>query len=172
MYQSIDRKILRQTLDSQKVYHAENAEVASAKWTQKGVFCSKLSCTPMVIFTGHPDKIADLEQRKDHQDLIKTIERLPVARLQPKVGILSKLWNQTKQLSAQSVEVMLDASDKAREASEPYLEKAKELGDKALEASKPLIDKAKEVGKGAVEKAGEIAQEAKKKADEILKKEQ
>ena len=165
----IDRKILRQDINGEKVYYAHNTQINNPGFTKKAVQVIT-ACTPMVLFTGVPDRIEDQELRKDQLDLIRTIEALPITQLQPQQNFLLSLWNKTKSISAQSLESLLKASDKARETAKPVLKKAQEVGSKALEASKPLIEKAKEVGDQTLKKAEELAQRAKDTATELLEK--
>ncbi|MFO1173097.1 MAG: hypothetical protein U1E49_19295, partial [Hyphomicrobiaceae bacterium] len=105
------------------------------------------ACTPMVVFTGAPARVDEGNARKDQEDLIKTIEAVKVEDLQPKQGFFSKLWKRTKEISAVSVEKMVDVSQKAREKAKPTLDKAleraKEMKDQATEGAKELYDEAK-----------------------------
>ncbi len=142
----IDRNILRQEIGGQKVYFAEETEISMPKWN-KSAEKVVTSCTPMVLFTGTPERVDEGNMRKDQEDLIKTIEALKADDLQPKQGFFSKLWKKTKEISAKSVEKMVEVSDKAREKAKPTLDKAmeraKEMRDQAAEGAKELIDEAK-----------------------------
>ena len=176
----IDRNILRQEVSGQKIYFAEETEVASSGWVEKGV---KLvtACTPMVLFTGAPERLEQGKERQDQKDLIKTIRATPVDDLRPKTGFFAKLWKSTKSLSSEGLEKMLDASEQAREQAAPMMDKAKEMGTQALdkasemteqakEAAQPMMDKAKDMGAKALEKAGEMTDKAAESAKEMMKK--
>ena len=154
----IDRLILRETIEGEKVYFAEQTQITNAKWTEKSKNVVT-ACTPMVIFTGHAKHIKGETERKDHIDMIRTVEQLPVESLRPKQSFFATIWNQTKSLSATSVEKLMEVSDKARNATIPVVQKAKELTSKTIEASKPYLDKAKELGEQTLEKAKESAKE-------------
>ena len=150
----VDREILRQVIDGQKVYFAQETQVSNADWltrSQKVV----TACTPMVLFTGSPDKIADPKARQDHQDLIATIRALRTEALLPQDNTFARVLARTKELSATSAEKLMRASERAREKAQPYIEDAKEAADKALDAAKPALEKAKDYGLKAYEKARE-----------------
>ncbi len=173
----IDRSLLRQQIGGEKVYYAEDTEVIDSKLWKKG---QKLitACTPLVIFTGSPEQFPAGQARLDQEDLIRTIKAAPRDDLRPKKGFFKRLWARTKSLSAEAVEKMMVASEKAREAAAPALEKAKEaggrawekakeLGQKASEAAAPALEKAKEAGGRAWEKAKELGGKAMEKAKEL-----
>ena len=143
----LDRTILRQQIGGQKVYFAEETEVAQAAWVKSGKKVVT-ACTPVVVVTGDPARIADEKARQEHKDVIATIRKLKAEDLLPKLSLLDRVLKRTKELSALSIEKMLDVSEKARVASRPALEKAKEATEKAYE-------KAKEATKDAVDKARE-----------------
>lgn len=165
----IDRNILRQDINGEKVYFAEDTQVENPQWHKKGTKVIT-ACTPLVLFTGIAKNIEDKTAQKDHKDLIRTLESLPVADLQPEKNFLSKLWNKTKAISATSVEKLMEASEDARKAAKPMVNKAKELGEQAVESSKPLLEKAKKVGNQALDKANELATQAKESAKDMIEK--
>lgn len=142
----IDRNILRQEMGGQKIYFAEETEINLPKWN-KSADKVITACTPMVLFTGAPALISDGNLRKDQEDLVRTVQALPVEDLRPKEGFFAKIWKKTKSISAQSVEKMLKISEEAREKAKPMIQdamdKAKEMTEQAKEQAQELIDKAK-----------------------------
>lgn len=150
----VDRTILRQQIDGQKVYFAEETEVAQAKWVSSGKKVVT-ACTPMVVFTGDPNRLDTDKARQEQKDVIATIQQLKVEDVVPKKGFLQTMLKRTKEISAQSAEKLMEMSEKARVAAKPAMEKAKEMGAKAIEAAKPAMEKAKEATEKAVEKAKE-----------------
>lgn len=142
----IDRSILRQEMGGQKIYFAEETEINQPKW-HKSADKVITACTPMVLFTGAPSLITDGNLRKDQEDLVRTVQALPVEDMRPKEGFFAKIWKKTKALSAQSVEKIVKLSEDAREKAEPMLkdamDKAKEMTEQAKEQAKELIDNAK-----------------------------
>jgi len=146
----IDRAILRQEADGEKIYFADETEITPAKWT-KSAAKIVTSCTPMLLFTGASDRIADASARKDQDDLVRTIRALPLADLRPKESVLAALWRRGAALSAQGVEKLLALSDKAREQAKPTLDaamkKAQEMSAEAQKQAKGLLDKAQKATK-------------------------
>jgi hypothetical protein len=159
----IDRNILRQQIDGQKVYFAQETQVTNAEWLASGRKVVT-SCTPLVLFTGSSDKITDAKARQDHLDLIATIKALRPDAVLPQESLWTKLWRRTREISAVSAERLLVLSEDARERAKPYVEKAKQATEKALEAAKPTIDKAKELGSKAYERSKEEVKELLDKA--------
>ncbi|MCL4768023.1 MAG: hypothetical protein KJZ80_17500 [Hyphomicrobiaceae bacterium] len=150
----IDREILRQLIDGHKVYFAQETQVSNADWlasARKVV----TACTPMVLFTGPPERIPEAKPRQDHEDLIATVRSLRTEALLPQEDTFARVLNRTKELSAASAEQLMRASEKARERAKPYIESAKEATDKALDAAKPAIEKAKDYGLKFYERARE-----------------
>ncbi|MCB1548160.1 MAG: hypothetical protein KDJ41_10085 [Hyphomicrobiaceae bacterium] len=152
----IDRAILREQVDGKKVYFAQETQVTNAKWVKTGTKVVT-ACTPLVLFTGLTEAISGDAAKKDHRDLIATIQSLKAADLAPSQSWFSRLIKRTRELSGQSAERMIELSEKARERARPYVEKAKDAGSKAIEAAKPALEKAKEMGSKALEKAKEGA---------------
>jgi hypothetical protein len=148
----IDRAILRQEANGEKIYFAEETEIAPAKWN-KSADKIATACTPLVLFTGASDRIADANDRKDQDDLVRTVRSLAVEELRPKVGTLTALWRKTKALSAQSMEKLMALSDKAREQAKPTIDaamkKAQEMTDEAKKQAQDLIEKAKKATDGS-----------------------
>ena len=141
----IDRSILRQEGDGEKIYFAEETEITPAKWN-KSAAKIVTACTPMLLFTGASDRLADANARKDQDDLVRTLRSLPLDDLHPKQGLLASLWRRSTALSAQGVEKLLQLSDKAREQAKPTIDaamkKAKAMADEAQQQAKDLMDKA------------------------------
>lgn len=149
----IDRTILRQQIGGQKVYFAEETEVAQAAWAHSGKKVVT-ACTPVVVVTGDPARVAEGKARQEHKDVIATIQKLKPEDLLPQQSLLDRVLKRTKELSALSIEKMMDVSEKARVASKPAMEKAKEATEKAYEkakeATKDAMDKVQERAKGAM----------------------
>ena len=141
----LDRSILRQEADGEKIYYADETEVTPAKWS-KSADKIVTACTPMVLFTGASDRVADTDVRKDHEDLIRTIRSLPLDDLRPKESLFAMVLRKSRALSAQGLEKVLQLSDQARERAKPAVEaamkKAKEMADEAQKQAKDLMDKA------------------------------
>jgi hypothetical protein len=165
----IDRSILRQEIGGKKIYFAQETQVENADWIKTG---RKLvtACTPLVLFTGAPERVSGDKERKDHEDLIRTVASLKADALLPEEGLFQKLLKRSKELSAISTEKVLELSDQAREKAKPYTEKAgemaketadqaKQAAERAAEAAKPYYDKSKEAAQKAYDDALKAAKE-------------
>ncbi len=148
----LDRLILRQQVDGQKVYFAQETQVLNAKWMKSGQKVVT-ACTPLVLFTGTPDRVTSDKARQDHKDMIATVQALKVDALMPREGLFSKVWRRTRELTGQSVEKLVQMSETAREKAQPMMERAKELGGEAMEKAREAAEKAKEAAKKAMEPA-------------------
>jgi hypothetical protein len=158
----IDRNILRQQVDGQKIYYAEETEIAQPKWVKSGKKVVT-ACTPSVVFAGNPDRLEG-DKAKDQRDVIATVQKLRAEDLVPKQSWYQRALKRTKEVSAQSAETLIEYSEKARQAAAPAMEKAKEAGGKAVEAAKPYYERAKEATKEAVDKAKEAVEKARQGA--------
>jgi len=165
----IDRTILRQEVAGKKIYFAQETQVEEAQWTKSGKKVVT-ACTPLVVFTGAPDRVQGEQARKDHEDLIRTVSALQSGSLLPEESLFQRLFKRTKELSATGAEKMLEATEQAREKAKPYTEKAmdaakeateqaKQAAERAGEAAKPYYDKGKEAAQKAYEDAVRIAKE-------------
>jgi len=165
----IDRTILRQEVAGKKIYFAQETQVEEPQWIKSGKKVVT-ACTPLVVFTGAPDRVEGEQARKDHEDLIRTVSAWRSGSLLPEESPFQRLLKRTKELSATSTEKMLEATEQAREKAKPYTEKAmaaakeateqaKQAAERAGEAAKPYYDKGKEAAQKAYDDAVRIAKE-------------
>lgn len=165
----IDRTILRQEVAGKKIYFAQETQVEEAQWTKSGKKVVT-ACTPLVVFTGAPERVQGEQVRRDHEDLIRTVTALKSGSLLPEESLFQKLVKRTKELSATSTEKVLEATEQARDKAKPYTEKAmdaakeaseqaKQAAERASEAAKPYYDKSKEAAQKAYDDAVRIAKE-------------
>lgn len=165
----IDRTILRQEIGAKKIYFAQETQVESGQWTRSA---RKIvtACTPLVVFTGSPERVSGDQARKDHQDLIRTVSAIPAASLLPEQSAFQRFLRRTKEISATSTEKLLEVTDQARETAKPYTEKAidaakeaseqaRQAAERAAEAAKPYYDKSKEAAQKAFEDARRVAKD-------------
>ncbi|MBI1385646.1 MAG: hypothetical protein GC150_12115 [Rhizobiales bacterium] len=146
----LDRNILRQQINGEKIYYAQETELTNPRWHKVGTEVVT-ACTPMVLFTGASSLIEDGNKRRDHEDMIKTVRAIPAEDLQPREGLFQRIWKKTKELSARSVERAIQLSEDAREAAGPTLDRARE--------------KAGELADTAREKGGELWQQGREMID-------
>ena len=167
----LDRSILRQQIDGEKLYYAQDTTLSNPEWHKLGTEVVT-ACTPIVMFTGSSQRIDGDTAKQDHEDLIKTARAITGEDLQPKEGFFRNIWKKTKELSAKSVEKALELSDQAREKAGPAMERARErageLAEQARDKAGELADDARELAGQAREKAGEWADEARERGAELL----
>ena len=155
----IDRNILRQEVGGKKIYFAQETQVENADWIKQG---RKLvtACTPVVLFTGHPDRVQGEQAKKDHEDLLRTIGDIKPGSLMPQESLFQRLVKRTKELSAVSTEKVLEATEEARQKARPYTEKALETAKETVEQAKQATERATEAAKPYIDKSKEAAQKA------------
>ena len=164
----IDRTILRQEVAGKKIYFAQETQVEDAQWTKSGKKVVT-ACTPLVVFTGVPERVQGEHARRDHEDLIRTVAALKSGSLLPEESLFQKLVKRTKELSATSTEKVLEATEQAREKAKPYTEKAMDTAKEASEQAKQAAERASEAAKPYYEKSKEAAQKAYEDALRIAK---
>ena len=86
----IDRTILRQEIGGKKIYFAQETQVEDAQWIKSGRKVVT-ACTPLVVFTGAPDRVQGEQARKDHDDLIRTVAALKSGSLLPEESLFQTL---------------------------------------------------------------------------------
>ena len=178
----ISKEVLSQVVKGTKVYRAQETEVTNPKWHKSGTKVIT-SCTPIMLFTGKSLKVQNPAVKKSHETAVAKLTAIPAKNLRPQQGWFSKLWNNSKALSAKGVEGLVDSAEKAKKASspylskaktaaEPYVEKAKDVTKDVIDAAKPTYDAAKEKTKEAIEAAKpalDVAKEKTKKAIDAAK---
>jgi hypothetical protein len=169
----IDRAILRQEAVGRKIYFAQETQVENPQWISSGRTIVT-ACTPMLVFTGSADNVAQDKGRKDHEDLIRSLAALNAKTLLPEEGLFSTLWKRTKELSASGTEKLLQATEQAREKARPYTDKAMETAKKTAEQAKQASERAGDAARPYLDKSKEAAQkaydDAMKMARELLEK--
>lgn len=154
----IDRTILRPQVNGQKIYFAQETQVANATWTSGGLTVVT-ACTPLTVFTGAVERISGDKARQEHQDLIATVRALKPEDLLPAETTFARFLKRTKELSAVSAERLLKLSEDARTQAGPLIERAKDASERALDAAKPTLGRAKELGQQVLERAKEEARD-------------
>jgi hypothetical protein len=155
----VDRNILRQEVGGKKIYFAQETQVENAQWIKSGRKVVT-ACTPLVLFTGKPERVQGEQARKDHEDLVRTVTAMPSGSLLPEEGLFQRLLKRTKELSAVSTEKLLAVTEEAREKAKPYTDKAVETAKETAEQAKQAAERAGEAAKPYVDKTKEAAQKA------------
>ena len=164
----INRTILRQEVGGKKIYFAQETQVEESRWTKSGKKVVT-ACTPLVVFTGAPDRVQGEQAKKDHEDLIRTVSALKSGSLVPEESLFQRLVKRTKELSATSTEKMLEATEQAREKAKPYTDKAMDAAKEASEQTKQAAERASEAAKPYYDKGKEAAQKVYEDAVRITK---
>ena len=154
----IDRAILRPQVANEKIYFAQETQVANATWSKSGAKVVT-ACTPLTVFTGSPERVTGEKAQQDQKDLIATVRALKVETMLPAESTWSRWLRLSKEISGASTEQLLKLSEDARERAKPLIERAKDASGRAMEAAKPVLEKATEMGKQAIEKAKQEAEE-------------
>src|SRR4029453_10818495 len=132
------------------------------------------ACTPLVVFTGAPERVQGEQARKDHADLVRTVADLKSSALLPEETLFQRLLKRTKELSASGTEKVLEATEQAREKAKPYTDKALDAAKEASDQAKQAADRASEAAKPYYDKSKEAAQkvydDALKRAKELMDK--
>lgn len=132
----LDRTILSQTVGGNHVYFAQETKVANAGWLESGTEVVT-ACTPLVLFTGTKDHIADGGNREKHGELIRILANLPADTLLPQQTFFARIIRRTRELSTAGAERVISLSERARERAQPLFDKAREAAARAVEAAKP-----------------------------------
>jgi len=132
----IDRTILDQTMDGERVYFAQETQVANAGWLRSGPKVVT-ACTPMVLFTGDLAAIEDKTERDRHEQLVAAIEGLQADTVLPRQSLFAKVIRRTRELSSQGASKFVEFSEQARERASPIFEQAREAARRAVDAAKP-----------------------------------
>ncbi len=151
----IDRAILRPQVGGEKIYFAQETQVANATWMTSGAKVVT-ACTPLTVFTGALERVNGDKAIQDHKDLIATIRAIKSEAMLPAETTFARWLRRSKEISGASTEQLLKLSEEAREKAKPMIERAKDVGGKAMEAAKPALEKATEMGKQAIGKAEEM----------------
>ncbi|HXF54079.1 MAG TPA: hypothetical protein VNK52_08140 [Hyphomicrobiaceae bacterium] len=131
----IDRNILRQHVDGQKIYFAQETQVTRAGWL-KSARKVVTACTPLVLFTGASERIGEEKARLDHRDMIATLRALRPEETMAQPAILTRMWRRAKEISASSVNRLMQLTDEARSRARPLFDKARDATGKAYEKAK------------------------------------
>ncbi len=151
----IDRSILRPQVAGEKIYFAQETQVANATWVKSGAKVVT-ACTPLTVFAGAAERVSGEKAAQDHKDLIATVRAIKSEAMLPAETTFARWIRRSKEISGASTEQLLKLSEEAREKAKPMIERAKDVGGKALEAAKPALEKATEMGKQAIEKAEDM----------------
>ncbi len=111
----IDRAMLRQRVNGEPVYKAQEVKVTSAgllSW--RGVSRVITACTPLAIITANPESLPEgSPERQDLVDMIAALRDAPAADLQPSEGWFTALLDDAVEMSGQGLESLLEQAERA-----------------------------------------------------------
>ncbi|MEO1207581.1 MAG: hypothetical protein AAFV45_14740 [Pseudomonadota bacterium] len=134
----LDRNLLDQRLGGERVYFAQETQVANAGWLASGTKVVT-ACTPLVLFTGAPNQMSDKAERADHEAVIAKVKAYRADALLPRQSLFARVIRRTRELSSTGAEKFVSFSEQARERAAPLLEKAREAAERAVDAAKPRL---------------------------------
>jgi len=109
----VARALLNQQVNGQNVYTLETRPVSPAGLVKSATEVTTIA-TPITIITQSTDNIPDSgNARVNHDDLIKTIQTLPKAKLLPKSGPTTSLFNRAFSATKDAANSMVDQTEKA-----------------------------------------------------------
>jgi hypothetical protein len=160
----LDRAILSHRAGDQKVYFAQETEIGGA-WLSAGTRLVT-ACTPLVVVTGHPDRVPAGPARQEHADLIATIRAIRSESLFPPEDAVARVMRRTREISGQAADRLAALIEEARAKAKPLIGKAEE----AIAAARPAWEKARELSRRVYEKAREEAREIAKELEDLVRK--
>jgi hypothetical protein len=128
----VDRSILGQTVGGTTVYMAQETRVQNGRSVVGGLRVTT-ACTPLVLFTGNPERIRDAQERRAHADLITTVRQMSLDVMVPRQSLFRTVAQRTRELSAEGRERFLVYSARARERALPWIERM-------IERAAPRLD--------------------------------
>ena len=118
----IDKPILAQQISGQNVYFAQETRIANARIENLGGRVTT-ACTPLVLFSGSPDRIRNEAEKRAHGELTAAVRRLPLDLLVPSESPLRSIGQRTRELTAEGRERFLAYSIRARDRALPFIER-------------------------------------------------
>ncbi len=118
----IDRTILSQQIGGTSVYFAQDTRIMNGKLLEGGSRVTT-ACTPMVLFTGAAERVRDVGERRQHQELVTGIKTLSLDTLLPRQSPLRVAMQKTRELTLESRERFLSYSYRARDRALPFIER-------------------------------------------------
>lgn len=110
----IDRAMLRERVNDQKVYLPQEVKVTSAKLlAMRGVQRVTTACTPIAYITGNPAAVPEGNPRRDLEDLIETARKADVAVLRPKENWFASIKDSVVEASGGGLEALLKKAEDA-----------------------------------------------------------
>ena len=117
----IDSIILRQKIDGQNVYFAQETSISQLRWLNFGKVITV--CTPLVMFTGAARRVTGEQNRRAHRQLVLNIRAMRTEELIPETSPIAKVVKTTRRLTARARYHFQELSLNARERARPFLDR-------------------------------------------------
>ncbi len=118
----IDRSILAKTISGQIVYSAQETRVQNGRWLEGGIRVNT-ACTPVVLFTGNPERVRDQGEKRQQTDIIRTVRDLPIDSLIPRQSPFRAATARARELSQEGRERLFAYSARTRDRALPFIER-------------------------------------------------
>ncbi len=118
----VDRSILAKTVSGQNVYTPQETRVQNGRWLEGGIRVNTV-CTPVVLFTGSPDRIRDQAEKRQQADLIRTVRDMPIDLLIPRQSQFRSAAARARELTQEGRERLFAYSARTRDRALPFVER-------------------------------------------------
>jgi hypothetical protein len=118
----VDRSILAKTVSGQNVYTPQETRVQNGRWLEGGIRVNTV-CTPVVLFTGNPDRIRDTNEKRQHTDMIRAVRDLPIDTLIPRQSPFRSATARARELTQEGRERLFAYSARTRDRALPFIER-------------------------------------------------
>ena len=118
----IDRSILAKTINGQSVYSAQETRVQNGRWLEGGIRVNTV-CTPVVLFTGNPERIRDQGEKRLQTDIIRTVRDLPIDALIPRQSPFRAATARAREMTQEGRDRLLAYSARTRDRALPFIER-------------------------------------------------
>jgi hypothetical protein len=118
----VDRSILAKTISGQNVYSTQETRVQNGRWLEGGIRVNTV-CTPLVLFTGNPERIRDATEKRQQTETIRGIRDLPLDTLIPRQSSFRAATARARELTQDGRERLFAYSARTRDRALPFIER-------------------------------------------------
>jgi hypothetical protein len=118
----VDRSIAAKTVAGQSVYTAQETRVQNGRWLEGGVRVNTI-CTPIVVFTGNPDRVREASEKRLHTDMIRTVRDLPIDQLIPRQSPFRAATARARDMTQEGRDRLYAYSARTRDRALPFIER-------------------------------------------------
>lgn len=118
----LDKSFISSVVGNSSVYIAQETRVTNRRLLELGARVTT-ACTPLVLFTGNPERVRNTAERRAHSELINAVKRIPLDTLVPNTSVIRTIGQRTRELTAEGRERLLAYSARARDRALPFIER-------------------------------------------------